>query len=163
MIFTGRPTGRTMTPSKYPSPPTSDPYARLFCPRMTRWPPGYWTFHIHCLPTTYTSGASGGAWKAMLYTQAPQTKNPRKRMRGTTVQISSSRCDPRMRGVGAGPREFGVRRRYWTQKTARAAYTPSPTVPRMAARNQIRLSTCQASSLACSGMIADGRIIRSVR
>ena len=84
---------------------------------------------------------------------------PRNRSRGTTVQANSSLCDPRIRGVGAYPRAFGVRRRYWMQNTSMATYTPRLASPVIRVMNQIRLSTCQAISLACGGMIDVCRIM----
>ena len=56
-----------------------------FPPTMTRWPFGYWIFHIHCLPMILISGASFGGWTVLSYTHAPQTKNVRKIRSGITV------------------------------------------------------------------------------
>ena len=66
--FTGRLTGSTSLPIEFRS---ASVMFRGLPPMMTRWPLGYWAFHIHCLPMTNTSIESSGACVALLYTYAP--------------------------------------------------------------------------------------------
>ena len=57
---------------------------------ISRWPSACWNFHIHCLPTTYTSSASRGGRTAVKKTLAPQAYMTIASASGTIVQVSSS-------------------------------------------------------------------------